>query len=240
MTNLVDSVNLRAMLIPDPGMIIFDCDFEKADVFTVVWESGDAELKAALRDDPENFYDNVTGQYDLPYDTRKRIIHGTNYDGSAKGVAMAVHRPINEIQHIQRDWFERHPGIKAWHDRIWTTLTSTSPPTITNRFGFQKRYWGPPDDAMKREALAWVPQSTVAIATGIAYVRIGEELPWVQLLLDGHDSIVGQFAEAYWPQRNEICDRMSVTVPYPDPMTMVCGIKASGESWAACQTYPWA
>src|SRR6266699_2573926 len=41
--------NIRSMFGPDPGFTFFDLDLDRADLQVVVWEAGDAYLKAALR-----------------------------------------------------------------------------------------------------------------------------------------------------------------------------------------------
>lgn len=237
--NVADSVNIRAMFRPDPGYVLIECDYEKADVFTVVWEADDQELKEELRRDPDGFYDRVTSGIELPYALRKRFIHLTNYGGSARTAAIACGIPIARAQGLQAVWMNAHPGIVEWHNRTRAAL-QRNPPEIRNRFGFRKLYWGPQDDAMLREALAWQPQSTVAICTGKAHVAIDTELPWVQVLLDGHDSLVMQIPLDMWPHRNAIRDRMEIIVPYPDPMPMVCSLKASTTSWADCRRMDWA
>lgn len=236
--SVADSVNIRAMLVPDPGHILFECDYEKADVCTVIWEADDDALKAMFREDPGAFYDKATAHLDMTYKLRKRFIHLTNYGGRARTAAMGCGISIAEAQSEQDAWFRKHPGIRAWHDRTWRALQA-NPPQITNRFGFRKLYWGAPDDAMLREALAWQPQSHVALCTGAAHIAIDTELSWVEVLLDGHDSIVGQMPIARWDDRDEIRKRMEITVPYEDPLVMVAGIKASDKSWGDCQAYAW-
>ena len=41
--------NIRKFFIPDPGMIIAECDLSGADAQVVAWEAGDEELKTAFR-----------------------------------------------------------------------------------------------------------------------------------------------------------------------------------------------
>jgi hypothetical protein len=63
----------------------------------------------------------------------------------------------------------------------------------------------------------------------------------VEILLQVHDSIVGQFHKRHlesdpnFPQR--IKDAMRVTVPYDDPLEIGLSLKLSEESWGACQEW---
>ena len=41
--------NIRRLFVPDPGYTMFDSDLDRADLQVVVWESGEPELKAALK-----------------------------------------------------------------------------------------------------------------------------------------------------------------------------------------------
>src|SRR5690606_4536808 len=90
-----------------------------------------------------------------------------------------------------------------------------------------------------KEAIAWIPQSTVAIITNTGIREVDRHLPYseVQFLLQVHDSAVFQVRTkdaAHWAR--EIQRLMTIEVPYsPRPLKMVPGCKASEHSWGECE-----
>jgi DNA polymerase I-like protein with 3'-5' exonuclease and polymerase domains len=83
------------------------------------------------------------------------------------------------------------PGIRRWHDEVAAQLEEYG--KLTNPFGFTRKFWGRLTDAATlREAIAFLPQSTVGILTNIGLYRIHYELKEVQLLANVHDAALGQ------------------------------------------------
>lgn len=84
------------------------------------------------------------------------------------------------------------PGIRSWHDNIATALETEG--RLTTPFGRTRQFWGRPSDAATlREAIAFVPQSTVGDLLNVGLYRIWSELePTVQTLGQVHDAVLGQ------------------------------------------------
>jgi DNA polymerase I-like protein with 3'-5' exonuclease and polymerase domains len=148
-------------------------------------------------------------------------------------VAAHTGRSIAEIERAQGAWFGAHPGIKRWHDDIRNQVFKRR--YIENKFGYRWYIFDRPDSIIG-EALAWIPQSTVSIVINRIWERLYREAPEVQVLLQVHDSLAGQF-----PTRlREACltsirECGKVVVPYPDPLTIPVSIKTSEVSWGHCQ-----
>jgi DNA polymerase I-like protein with 3'-5' exonuclease and polymerase domains len=90
------------------------------------------------------------------------------------------------------------------------------------------------------ELLGWVPQSTVARVINTALVNIDSAKERnetsIQLLLQVHDSLAGQFLTAKKDAEMENLRRLArVEVPYPDPLIIPVGIKTSTKSWGDCK-----
>lgn len=244
--------NVRKFFVPDPGYLIFDVDLAGADAQIVAWEAGDEALKQAFRDHAAGkgpkvhcvnaktiFGDKAgpDGKTDPYYSRAKAGVHLTNYGGKAPTCASALSISVAEAQAFQNTWFRLHPPIKQWHDTILHSLSTTR--SVRNPFGFVRTYFDRIDNLLP-EALAWIPQSTVAIVIDIAYVRISETLPDVDILLQVHDSLVGQCPIPLWPTlKPKIRECLSVTVPYPDPLIIPTGLKTSTKSWGDCQDEAW-
>lgn len=244
--------NVRKLFIPDPGYTIFDGDLAGADAQVVAYEAEDEELKAAFRAGLDVHSLNATtvlgarfsklsiddpARYKLRQNS-KQIVHGSNYGGSARTIAQIVGWTVHEVEEFQRKWFGAHPGILRWHQR--TELALRTKRMVTNAFGYRRIYFDRVD-ALLPQALAWIPQSTVALVCFGGALAIRRNMPDVRLLVQVHDSLVGQIPtplfDSLLPQ---LRDNLSTPVPYPDdPLVIQWGLKASTKSWGDCKTVKW-
>lgn len=108
---------------------------------------------------------------------------------------------------------------------------------ITNPFGYRFHFFDRIEGTIFNQAVAWIPQSTVACLINRAYVAIDETLsPDVEILLQVHDSLVGQYdllrAEEF---RTKVIAASQITIPYDDPLVIPVGIKTSTKSWGDCK-----
>ena len=248
--------NIRCMIIPDPGYTFFDLDLDRADLQVVVWEADDAMLKSALRlgvdihllncyaingKEPPPLEELVEshprysfhrGPLKLQREFAKVFCHATNYVGSARTVASHTGRLVHEIDRAQKQWFSAHPGIKRWHERIAEQISKRR--FIENRFG-QRWYIFDRLDAVLPEAVAWIPQSTVGRIINTIWRNFYDNLPQVEVLLQVHDSLGGQFPTHLKDQcLEQMLPLTRVVVPYEDPLIIPAGIATSSVSWGDC------
>jgi DNA polymerase I-like protein with 3'-5' exonuclease and polymerase domains len=243
--------NIREIFIPDANSTWFDLDLERADLFVVCWEAEDELLKSAMRMGVDihllNTYALVGKEpppldelvkhhprYEGHYESRKHdrqyakvFVHGTNYGGKARTMAAHCGRTVHEIDLSQQRWFGAHPGILRWHNRVAAQITSRR--FIENKFGYRWIIFDRPDSILP-EAIAWIPQSTVSIVINRIWLNIYERLPDVQVLLQLHDSICGQFRGPL----DQLKEVAKVTIPYDDPLVIPVSIKTSERSWGHC------
>jgi DNA polymerase-1 len=246
---------VRELIVPDKGHMIVDVDLSGADAQVVAWEAQDEDLKTAFRKGMkihvknfEDFYQTkfedkykktvAPGHLYPPYDEMKRSVHATNYGASARTVAITLQWKVAEAEAFQRRWFQLHPGIKQWHRRTEQEVQRTG--TIRNRFGYRIVYFERPSEVLS-EALAWTPQSTVGIICARGAVKLHRNIPWATILMQVHDSIIFQLPyHRFTPASlRAICDNITIPVPYPDPLTIPWGIKASDRNWGACKDCTW-
>ena len=108
---------------------------------------------------------------------------------------------------------------------------------VQNVFGYRCYFFDRIEGTIFNQAAAWIPQSTVACLINRAYVKIYEELPEVQILLQVHDSLAGQFPTHLgdW-MTNQIVAKAEIELPYPgDPLIIPVGVKTSTKSWGDCE-----
>ena len=137
-----------------------------------------------------------------------------------------------EIERAQRQWFGAHPGILQWHTRIRDQVTRHR--FVENKFGY-RWYIFDRIETIIPEAIAWIPQSTVSVVINKIWMNIHTFLPEVQILMQVHDSLPGQFptslANTILPKIRECA---SILVPYNDPLYIPVSIHTSEKSWGDC------
>jgi DNA polymerase I-like protein with 3'-5' exonuclease and polymerase domains len=163
----------------------------------------------------------------------KTFCHATNYLGKAKTVAAHTGRGVWEIEQAQARWFAAHPGILAWHERVKEQVTKYR--FVENKFGYRWYIFDRIDEQLLPAAVAWIPQSTVGIVINRAWLSFYENLPEVQVLLQVHDSLAGQFPTHRSAYLLPLMQKYSkIVVPYDDPLIIPTGIKTSTVSWGDC------
>lgn len=222
--------NVKTMFVPDEGFTFFNGDLKRADLNIVAWEAGDEVLKQMLREQVEIHIENGKVLGCNP-ELAKSFIHGTDYGGSARTMAITCGVTVHTAENYQSRWFSAHPGIKRWHVETEKRLRATR--EVRNAFGFRRHYFGRIDGILP-EALAWIPQSTVGIVINKAWVNLYEQLPIVQVLLQNHDALAGQYPTAQPDLLNQTETLCKITVPYPDPLIIPISFKSSPVSWGDC------
>lgn len=239
--------NIRKMFVPDKDMMLFDADLAGADAQVVAWDAGDDDLKAAFRaglnvhmKNAEDIFGdewrNATGHHkdmgtkkgQLYYDN-KRAVHATNYGASARTLAIVLGWTIARAEAWQSNWFSLHPSLHSWQRRIETELRLPAH-AVWNAFGFRRTYFDRADSILP-EALAWIPQSTIARTCNRGGVKLRKHCPWVQMLLQVHDSLVFQVPFSHAERTDEIKEGLSIVVPYPDPLAIQWKLAKSEISW---------
>lgn len=223
--------NVRKLFIPDPRFTFFDMDLDRADLQVVVWEADDAGLKQVLREGIDVHSENakVLG---ISRQLAKSWVHGTNYGGGPRTMAMACGITVHQAEKMRERWYQAHPGIKQWHDRVEVQLKTKR--FVENRLGYRRIYFDRVEGLLP-EALAWIPQSTVACVINRAMLNIYNNAKEIQVLLQVHDSLAGQFPTHLKEQCiRKLKEEARITIPYSDPLVIPVGVKVSDQSWGEC------
>lgn len=249
---------IRSLIVPDPGFTICDADLSGADAQVVAAEANDDLLLKAFRDGLDVHSLNAEMVWGSRFTTAsgdkknkttpkgkmrddcKRATHGTNYGAHFKTIASTLGWTQHEAQMFQRRWFDIHPGIKDWHERVAGNLRASR--SVSNRFGYRIIYYDRVD-ALLPEALAWIPQSTVALTTFKGAEQVDAALnangtERVEWLLQVHDSLVFQIKTRDVPTVLPLVAKLlRVPIPYDRPLTIPWKIGTSTKSWHHCE--PW-
>lgn len=242
--------NVRKLIIPDPGHLIADADLSGADAQVVAWEAGDEDLKDAFKKGLKIHIKNATdmlgeeftslqpesGPWKQIYASMKAFVHGVNYGEQDRTLAITQGWPIALAHKRRLRWLGLHPAISAWHQRVQFGLEKNN--TIRNAYGFHRIFFDRPGTSFTN-ALAWGPQSTVAITCTRGALQLRERLPWVQILLQVHDSLVFQFPRSRIRDVPLIREALLNPIPYADPLTIPWGLALSPRSWGECKKMGW-
>ena len=233
--------NLRGLFIPDSGNTFFDIDLDSADLRIMCWEADEGEMKAMVAEGKkvyvevmkEYYKDQSMTKASPQYGMFKSFCHGTHYLGTAKGLAERLGLLVAESDKLQKWYFGKFPKIKKYQDDIKDQVSKRR--YVENIFGYRCYFLDRIEGTIFNQAIAWIPQSSVACLINRAYVSIAETLPDVEILLQVHDSLAGQFPSHLgdWAIR-EIVKRAEIALPYSDPLTIPVGVKTSKVSWGEC------
>jgi len=229
-------------------------DLDRADLYVFVWEIEDELYKDMLKQgvDAHLFHAYMLDGKEPPplnelveshpkyWDHRtplkgkrefsKVFCHATDYVGSSKTVSEHTGWTIHEVDKAQKKYLAVHPTIEPYWRKVEQQMTQFR--FVENRVGYR---WYMFDRLELPKAVAWVPQSTVGGVINRAWRNFHEKLPEVQVLLQVHDSLAGQFpthkAAECLPKMKELS---RIRVPYEDPLYIPTGIKTSEVSWGDC------
>lgn len=234
--------NVRKLFVTDPETEFFDIDLDSADLRIVVWESGCVEMKQMFAEGlkpyveiaKEYYHDQTIDKHHPSYKLFKALCHGTNYLGTPSGLANRIGLLTVEIERIQKWYYSKFPEIKLWQDDLCHRLRSDR--YVQNVFGYRIYFFDRIEGTVYNQAVAAVPQSTVGCLINRGYRNIHNNEPDIQVLLQVHDSLAGQYPIAIRDSaQSRIIQQCSVPLPYPDEDLIIpVGIKTSTISWGDC------
>lgn len=227
---------LRRIVVSDPGMKFANIDLEQADsrnIGALCWnvlrnskyldacESGDLHTTVAKMSRPDLPWtgdlkkDRVIAEqpYYRHHGLRhmcKVLGHGTNYMGSP--YEMSKHTKIEQsiIKDFQALYFGTFPAIPEFHS--WVKKEILENGHLITPFGRKRWFFGRRDDKdTLKQAVAHMGQSMTADEMNLAMLALWR-LNIVQILLQGHDSILVQYPEE---KENELVPQIKGAMRVP-------------------------
>lgn len=229
--------NLRSMFIADEGMKMFSIDaaqIQSRVVGAIEWnlfkdgryldacESGDLHTTVARMcwtdlpwtGDLDHDRELAERPYYRHYDRRfmcKKIGHGTNFMGKPYTISQQTKIEQSLIEQFQPKYFTAFPAHTEYHNWIKDTIRSVG--VITGITGRRRYFMGRRDsEDTFREAVAFDPQASESVIVNTGMLNIWRHLPQVQLLMQGHDAIIGQYLEE---QEDELIPQILKIVQHP-------------------------
>lgn len=234
--------NLRSAIVPStPDHMLWERDLAGADAQVVAWDSGDEVLKQMFRERVKIHAETAKevyggdagpdGRREPYYTLAKKGRHLWHYGGKARTMGMSLGITQRDAEKLIKRMAGLNPMIPKWHQRVAEQLHAPKH-MITNAFGYRIIFFGRPDDCLTG-ALAWIGQGTVACILNRAVVAIDAEVVDATLLMNQHDSLVGENLIARWPEVNPAVEERfnRIAVPYAEPLVIPTELKTSTVSW---------
>ena len=123
---------------------------------------------------------------------------------------------------------------------------------ISNIFGYRKYFFDRLEGTFLNEAVAWIPQSTVACIINRALVTLQERFPALSAeeciklktvnppqfdcLKQVHDSLTGQYPKGQDEfYLTAIKEAVEIQLPYKEPLIIPAEVHCSDISWGHCK-----
>lgn len=218
---------VRSIFLPDDGKQIINADLSQAEARVVAYVSGESRLQALFERDID-VYKYIGG---FIFDKKpaeitkkerqlvKTVIHASHYRVGARTFAKTVGVPESDGRRLLNKYLSMFPSIKTWHMEVQEKMARTR--ILTTPYGRKRMFFARPGEALLREAIAYVPQSTVSDMLNLGIIRAYHNLPkdW-DMIMQVHDSVMLQlpigtdpmhiykFIKHYFENSIEIKDRM--------------------------------
>lgn len=239
----LDLPNVRKLFIPDPGNTFYDIDLSSADLRIVVAEAQCDEMQAMLDGGADPYTETAKEYYRDPTITKKDprrnryfkpLAHGTHYLGTPAGLAERIGLSVHEVDRIQKWYYGKYPEIKQWQEDFKDQLAKRR--YVENVFGYRAYCFDRIEGTVYNQFIAWIPQSSVACLINRAYMHIFEHHPEIEVLLQVHDSLAGQYPTHLGEEaKRKIVAAAEIPLPYARPITIPVGVKVSDVSWGDCK-----
>jgi len=228
---------IRSLFIPDDGKYLVEADYSQAEARVVAYIAQDKMLMDVFDEGGDVHTRNacmVFGKSRLEITKKERnlaksLVHAANYGIGARTFGAMIGKTTSEAQDLLNQYFAMYPRIKIWHRDVEYELGKTR--MLSNPFGRKRAFMNRWSKDLIREAMAFVPQSTVGDLLNKALVQVYNHLPdeW-NILLQVHDSIVLQVPQTVVPQQlwKFLYTYMTVPIKIDNnvlkiPITIKCG-----------------
>lgn len=246
--SLTQLPNVKKLFLPDHNYVFCDADLQQADAQVVAWDAGVERLKKVFRDPNLDLHTEnakiIFGSCpNKGHPNRKKAkagVHAVNYHVFARTLSGTLGCTEEEAQHFIDTWLRENPEIAAWHERVFDEMNTRR--YVENRFGGRKYFYDATDQKTSlSEALAWIPQSTVALVINKVWEKIDQLDPRVvRVMMQVHDSLCFQIHCKHLLEGMEMVKECfdTVVVPYEDPLVIGSSI-AVGPNWGDVVDCTW-
>lgn len=234
--------NVKKIFLPDnDDWMFFDADYSAIDLHFVVWEADCKYLKDIMKAGGDVYSVLASDYYQRPITKKdeerqifKAICHGSNYLGKAGTLAAKAGLSMARVKKVQDQYFKVCPEIPNWHREVENEARKFK--YVRNIFG--ARFWNYDfnDPMWLNKVVAAIPQSSAAILVNKALCELErvEQGKNIQVLLQTHDSLSGQYLKTDNTALLRIKNYMELEIPYKDVLKIPAALKTSSISYGDC------
>jgi DNA polymerase I-like protein with 3'-5' exonuclease and polymerase domains len=142
------------------------------------------------------------------------VLHGSNYGMGLDKLASMAGLSYIQASKIQQFYFGLCPELRQWQDNIAKEIAIKG--YLTTIFGRKRWFLNKSDPMLQNKALAFKPSATIADLVNHGWVDIVEKYPEIDVLLQTHDSLTGQYDISFSEvARKGIIECMEIPLKYP-------------------------
>lgn len=217
---ITEGVNLQTVppgwkscFVADEGMVLWNADYSQIEARLVAYLAND-ERSIRIFEDPKGdiHKENASVIFNKPVDQITdnerqlgKTVHALNYGVTPPVLMETVNKRALETgvwldlaiaKKVREIYLTRFEQVTEWQADVWAEVQKTR--TLTNPFGRRRIFTGPTagegSEHTKKEALAFIPQSTVPDLMNQALLKLVASPPVVgfEVLLNVHDALFGQ------------------------------------------------
>lgn len=200
--NIPREGSIRAMFIPDPGFKLVNADLSQAEARVVAYLAGEERMQRLFEEGGDVHTKNACNIFGITPDKVKKeqrqiakaLVHGANYGIGHVRFSKIVGQSEGRARELLNQYHSLYPCLQLWHKRVRDQVGKTR--VMTTPFGRKRMFFGRWSDDLVREAIAYVPQSTVGDLLNYGIIRCWDNLPpqW-EILLQNHDAVLVQVPE---------------------------------------------
>lgn len=255
----------KSTFVADPGKVMWKRDYKQAEAMVVAWLAEDLQQINDFLSGVDIHCRTVEILFDVPYDkvksevangnpewvTRrnmgKRARHASNYKMGERELQkqfalQGYDVDLRECKRMLQALASNVPAVVRWHEEVISTLHSTR--IVTNCFGRKRRFLGIIDSDAVREAIAFIPQSTVGDLMNFALESIyntPDLIGEMDLLLQLHDAAIGQSPpEKLEEHTRRVGELMSIPLEIKGRTLIIPSDLEVGASWGTLKKPDWA
>lgn len=209
--------DIMEIYVPSPGYVFIEGDKSQAEsrVSTIL----------ANNFDFLSFFDKPPGVHRLtaswiyncspesvkkntpPYEYGKRVRHAGTYGMGPYRLSLMIHRAFKECELLLYKFHRADPSIQdVFHRDIKDALNKNK--TLITPFERKRIFYGKLDDSTYKEAISYIPQSTVSDDLKFCMCQLNEAAPWAHIFAEKHDSVTSEVPRERVEEYKEIWDKI--------------------------------
>lgn len=191
---------IRSIFLADDNYRLVNADLSQAEARVVAYVARDEHLQILFEEPASDIHTKnaamVFGKKIKKISPQERqlaktLVHAANYGVGDGAFSKHIGSSINRARGLLNQYYALYPGIKRWHLEVKEWIRKSR--VMTTPLGRKRTFFGRWGPDLIREAIAYVPQSTVSDVLNLGIIRASEHLPqgW-ELLMQNHDAIMMQ------------------------------------------------